>query len=96
MPRKRKNINNKNLIDILELIKKQRYLSVTPDKELDPEGLIPFTNEIACRNIKENIYEYLKSVLEEDSVPYEASPYDELSDQGIKKYKEENMYNPDS
>ena len=90
MSRKRKNLNKKDLLTILELIKRQRYLSITPDKELDPEGFIPFTNEVACRNIKENIYKYLQSVLEEDSIPYEASPYDELSNQGIKKYKKEN------
>ena len=90
MSKKRKNLNSKDIIAIFEIIKRQRYLGVTEDKELDPDGKFAFANEVACRNIKENIHQLLIKVMHEDDVPYEATQYDELSRQGVENYRKEN------
>jgi hypothetical protein len=88
---KKKTLNEKDIAQIFELIKRQRYLAVREDKEMDPKGLMVFTNEVACRNIRDSIYRYLEEVMDEDSIPYEYQERLDLNDNGIKKYREENQ-----
>ncbi len=57
-------------IEIAKVIARQ-VNAVVADKEVDPEGLITFTNEVATRNIAENI---AKLFTEEDEKIFE---YDE-------------------
>ena len=73
---KKKTLNQKDILAIFEIIKRQRYLGV--NEENDPDGNFAFANEVACRNIKEGIHRLLQEIMHEDDIPYEATEYDEL------------------
>jgi len=80
MAKKRKTLGTKEIEAIADIITTQDCCIHTTDKEMDPGGLIPFTNTVACRNIRENLLRYLESVLDEDVIPFDA--FEGLTDKG--------------
>ena len=84
---KKKTLNVEDIIKIIEVVNRQQYLTHI---QHDKDGIIKFTNDVACRNIRDGIFQFLDTVLDEDFIPFEESY--ELNDNGIESYRKEHHF----
>lgn len=84
MAKEKKSLGRKEIEAIANIIHYQSCLYFEPHEQ-DPDGLVPFTNMIACRNIRDNLFKYLEKVLHEDVIPFELSY--ELTEKGKDEFR---------
>ncbi len=77
MAKKRKRLGKADLEAIVNIIKRQDH-QIEINKEQDPDGMMKFMNTVACRNIRENILEYLEENIDEDTIPFQDYKTDEV------------------
>jgi hypothetical protein len=88
---RRKRLNTEDMEAIADIIRRQDLL-VYIDPEQDKDGRMKFMNTVACRNIREGIFNYLRKHIDPDTVPW--NDFAEWAMWGEKNYINEHK-NPD-